>query len=69
MPGAWCTRNELSKLSHGTRRLNMRADMNLGPSSKIHLVTEGMFREEINRTVRKVREGCPKVAAHIELPT
>lgn len=28
-----------------------------------------MFREEINRTVRKVREGCPKVAAHIELPT
>lgn len=42
--------------------------MNLGPSSNIHLVTEGMFREEINRAVRKVREGCPKVTAHIEPP-
>lgn len=27
-----------------------------------------MFREEINRTVRKVRQGCPKVTAHIEPP-
>lgn len=43
--------------------------MNFGPSSKVHLVTEGMFREEINRTVRKVREGCPAVTAHIESPT
>lgn len=40
--------------------------MNFGPSSKIHVVTEGMFREEINSTVRKVRQGCPKVTAHTE---
>lgn len=68
MPGAWCTHNELSERGRGTRRLNTRADMNLGPSSKILLVTEGMFGEEINRTVRKVREGCPKVTAHTEPP-
>lgn len=57
MPGAWCTRNELSR---GTRRLNTRADVNFGSSSKIRLVTEGMFREAINSTVRKVRQGVLK---------
>lgn len=43
--------------------------MNFGHSSKIHLVTGRMFRKEINITVRKAREGGPKMTAPTEPPT
>lgn len=43
--------------------------MNFGHSSKIHFVTGGMFREEVNIIVRKVRAGDPKMTAPTEPPT
>lgn len=42
--------------------------MNFGRSSKIHSVTGGMFREEINIIARKAREGGPKMTDPIEPP-